>query len=47
MDEISAALEEALFVHRDIPGDLHHPGFIGMGRDTGDLNATALQMYKE
>jgi len=43
MDEVSAAVEEAPFVHGDIPGDFLHPGFIGMWRDPGDLNATALQ----
>ncbi len=42
MDEVSAALEEAPFVHGDIPSDILHPGFIGMWRDPGDLNATAL-----
>jgi len=42
MDEVSVALEEASFVHGDISYDLHHPGFIGMWRDPGDLNATAL-----
>jgi hypothetical protein len=30
MDEISATLEEAPFIHGDIPGDLLHPGFIGI-----------------
>ena len=47
MDEVPASIEETPFVHRDIPGDLLHPGFIGMWRDPGDLNATALQMDKE
>ena len=47
MDEVSAALEEAPFVHGEVPGDLLHPGFIGMWHDPGDLNATALQMNKE
>ncbi len=47
MDEVSAALEDAPFVHGDIPGDLLHPGFIGMWRDPSDLDATALEMDKE
>jgi len=47
MDEISASLKEAPLVHGDISGDLLHPGFIGMGRDSSDLNATALEMDKE
>ena len=47
MDKISAALEEAPLVHGDISGYLLHPGFIGMWRDPGDLNATALQVDKE
>ena len=35
------------FIHGDIPGDLHHPDFVGMGRDPGDLHATALEMDEE
>jgi len=45
--EILAIFEEAPFVHRYISGDLFHPGFIGMWRDPGDFNATALQMDEE
>ena len=44
VDEISAIIEKTTFIHGDIPRDLHHPGFIGMWRDPGDLNATALEM---
>ena len=44
MDGISAALEKAPLMHRDIPGYPLRPGFIGMWRDPGDLNATAVQM---
>jgi len=47
MNEVSAALEGAPFVHGDIPGDLLHPGFIGMWCDPGDLNLTALEVDKE
>ncbi len=41
MDEVPAAFEKTPFVHDDIPRDLLHPGFIGMRRDPGDLNAAA------
>ena len=39
MDEVPASLKKAPLIHGDVPGDLFHPGFIGMGRDPGDLNA--------
>jgi hypothetical protein len=40
MDKLSAALEEAPFVHGVFPGDLLHPDFMGMWRDADDLYAT-------
>ncbi len=42
MDEVSAALEEAPFVHRDISCDLLHPDLIGMWRDPGDFNPSSI-----
>ena len=47
MDEVPAFLKEAPSIHSDIPGDLFHPGFIGMWRNPGNLNATALKLDKE
>jgi len=47
MAEVPAFLKEAPSIHGDIPGDLLHPSFIGMWRDPGDLNATALKLDKE
>ncbi len=47
MDEILAAFEETPLVHGDIPRDLLYPDFIGMWRDPGNFNATALEMDKE
>jgi hypothetical protein len=41
MDEIKAIFENSPFVHRDIPGNLFHPGFIGMWRDPGALHEAA------
>jgi hypothetical protein len=47
MDEISAIIEKAPFIHGDIPRDLFHPGFIRMLRDSSNLNLAALQTDKE
>ena len=47
MDKVSAALEEPPFIHCDIPGDLLHPGIMGMWRDAGDLHTTAVEMDEE
>jgi hypothetical protein len=46
MDQVPASLKDAPLIHGDIPGDLFHPGFIGMLRDPGNLNAAALQTDK-
>jgi hypothetical protein len=47
MDEVSTVFKDTPFVHRDIPSNVHHPGFIGMWRDSRYLNATAVEMDKE
>ena len=47
MDEITAITEKTPFVHGHVSGDLFHPSFIRMRRDSRDLNATTPEMDKE
>ena len=40
-------IEEAPAFHGQIPGDLHHPGFVGMGGNASDVAPTGRDLHEE
>src|SRR4029450_473000 len=47
MDQVLPGRQEAPLLHRNVTGDLHHPGLIGMWRHPRNMDLSAAQMDEE